>query len=502
MLERSASLTPDDRTRGERFAASAEWWVAAFDLDAAGRVLELALDADDGDADRLVALQRVAAVVPDADRALERVARTAERLGSSPAVRAVRADLAVEVGGAPLVDELLGPHPLDDGDVEGADPSVRMLAAVVAARAAGRALPDVEVVPAGPSEGRPRPRSRLAEVVALRLALLGAERGLPWADPATATPPGSTAELVAARARARLQRGDLDGAHAELRTALAVVPARAHGLRVPLLLVLAELDHLHGRSADADERLAEVASVPIGSALEGEVIVHAGRVRGRDALDGGDPVAAADALAEAARRRPAVAGAELAVALAAAGRRTEAARWVERLLALDDPGPSTVVAREVAAGVVRDDPERVARAAADADAAGLAVAAVDARLAGAELLARAGLADASRDLCLRLERETAELGLRCWRGRIGRLRQPVDDGPPPAASLLTAAEHRVAEAVAGGGTNREAAAELFLSVKTVDFHLQNIYRKLGVRSRTELAVRLSRERGDDRGVHP
>jgi len=40
-------------------------------------------------------------------------------------------------------------------------------------------------------------------------------------------------------------------------------------------------------------------------------------------------------------------------------------------------------------------------------------------------------------------------------------------------------------------TNREAAAALFLSVKTVDFHLQQIYRKLGVRSRTELAIRVA-----------
>ena len=61
---------------------------------------------------------------------------------------------------------------------------------------------------------------------------------------------------------------------------------------------------------------------------------------------------------------------------------------------------------------------------------------------------------------------------------------------------LSQAELRVVEAVASGMTNREAAAALFLSVKTVDFHLQQVYRKLGVRSRTELAVRVA---GQERG---
>jgi DNA-binding NarL/FixJ family response regulator len=54
---------------------------------------------------------------------------------------------------------------------------------------------------------------------------------------------------------------------------------------------------------------------------------------------------------------------------------------------------------------------------------------------------------------------------------------------------LTPQEYQVARAVARGATNREAASALFLSAKTVEFHLGNIYRKLGVRSRTELAVR-------------
>jgi DNA-binding NarL/FixJ family response regulator len=60
--------------------------------------------------------------------------------------------------------------------------------------------------------------------------------------------------------------------------------------------------------------------------------------------------------------------------------------------------------------------------------------------------------------------------------------------PSIVTTILTKAERRVAEAVAAGRTNREVAEHLFVSVKTVDFHLQAIYRKLGVRSRTELAV--------------
>jgi DNA-binding NarL/FixJ family response regulator len=53
----------------------------------------------------------------------------------------------------------------------------------------------------------------------------------------------------------------------------------------------------------------------------------------------------------------------------------------------------------------------------------------------------------------------------------------------------------VALVVAHGGTNREAAAELFLSTKTIEFHLRNASRKLGVHTRTQLAYLLLREDG-------
>ncbi len=56
------------------------------------------------------------------------------------------------------------------------------------------------------------------------------------------------------------------------------------------------------------------------------------------------------------------------------------------------------------------------------------------------------------------------------------------------AHTLTPQEQAVADLIAGGMTNREAAAELFLSIKTVQFHLTRVYAKLGIRSRSELAA--------------
>jgi DNA-binding CsgD family transcriptional regulator len=57
-----------------------------------------------------------------------------------------------------------------------------------------------------------------------------------------------------------------------------------------------------------------------------------------------------------------------------------------------------------------------------------------------------------------------------------------------AGTSLTPTERQVADLVATGMTNREVAARLFASVRTVEGHLASIYRKLGIRSRSELAA--------------
>ncbi|MBV8711368.1 MAG: helix-turn-helix transcriptional regulator [Solirubrobacterales bacterium] len=52
---------------------------------------------------------------------------------------------------------------------------------------------------------------------------------------------------------------------------------------------------------------------------------------------------------------------------------------------------------------------------------------------------------------------------------------------------LSGTEAEIARLVAAGRTNREVAAALHLSARTVEWNLSKLYRKLGVRSRTELA---------------
>ena len=66
---------------------------------------------------------------------------------------------------------------------------------------------------------------------------------------------------------------------------------------------------------------------------------------------------------------------------------------------------------------------------------------------------------------------------------------PAGPETTPALAGLTPAEQAVARLVATGRTNREAAAELYVSVKTVEYHLGNIFGKLGIRSRHDLITR-------------
>jgi DNA-binding CsgD family transcriptional regulator len=90
-------------------------------------------------------------------------------------------------------------------------------------------------------------------------------------------------------------------------------------------------------------------------------------------------------------------------------------------------------------------------------------------------VARAALTEALR-ICGEAGAAPLEAKTREELHRLDAMERGGGGGPE-----LTATEQRVAELVGGGATNREVAAELFISVKTVEGTLSRIYRKFGVR---------------------
>ena len=84
-----------------------------------------------------------------------------------------------------------------------------------------------------------------------------------------------------------------------------------------------------------------------------------------------------------------------------------------------------------------------------------------------------------------------QLGALPWADRATAELRATGERPRRRAeartSQLTPQELQVALTVAAGATNKEAAAQLFLSPKTIEKHLGSVYAKLGLRSRTELA---------------
>jgi DNA-binding CsgD family transcriptional regulator len=88
------------------------------------------------------------------------------------------------------------------------------------------------------------------------------------------------------------------------------------------------------------------------------------------------------------------------------------------------------------------------------------------------------------------ERAFAALGAEGWAERARAEAARVGGRRTADRDKLTESELQIAALAADGRSNREIAGELFVSERTVEAHLTRTYRKLGVRSRTELARRL------------
>jgi DNA-binding CsgD family transcriptional regulator len=101
---------------------------------------------------------------------------------------------------------------------------------------------------------------------------------------------------------------------------------------------------------------------------------------------------------------------------------------------------------------------------------------------------------AARDSLEQARSEFEQLGCTGWAELAAAELARVSGRHRAASGDLTPSEQRVVELVAGGLSNKEVAARLFVSVYTVEAHLSNAYAKLGIHSRTELARRLGASR--------
>ena len=198
----------------------------------------------------------------------------------------------------------------------------------------------------------------------------------------------------------------------------------------------------------------------------------------------------------------------LARALLALGRVADASEVVRRMEQAAAGVPLPIprcharrarAALELAAGAAADAAELALAAAADAEDAGARIQSARARILAGRALAAAGNSAAATEQLDRAHRELGACGADGYRDeaaaalrRLGRrVARPGAPGRGPGVASLSARELEVARLLADGMTNREIAAPLYLSERTVETHLARAFGKLGVSRRAALASRMA-----------
>ncbi|HKG39755.1 MAG TPA: AAA family ATPase [Conexibacter sp.] len=284
---------------------------------------------------------------------------------------------------------------------------------------------------------------------------------------------------------ARYYSGDLDGtiaaceesAHVGRRMVGGTMPSAGGGPAWALAVARFEAgEHERGHElmhAVCGDELEQ--KIPVERGFDWEMFTLAELAFGR--------IEGASAYAERSERNAAALGLQLPAALAG---RTRAAV----LLAAGEPGEAARLAEQSAAAA--DSIGAHLQAAFSRHLMGRALAAADDRTG-----AIAALREAEQTLdtcgCLRV-RDEVRRELR----RLGARAEPRGPATPEESGLgaLTKRELEIALLVTDRKTNREIADELFLSGKTVESHLRNIFVKLGAASRVEVARTVERAQRD------
>lgn len=239
-------------------------------------------------------------------------------------------------------------------------------------------------------------------------------------------------------------------------------------------------------------------------------ILESLRARGIGALLAGDPARAAESLGvvweHTQRESIDEPGAfpvapDLVEALAGLERLDEARAVTDRLrrLSEEQEHPWGLATAKRCDGLIRlATPSRREDGAADLDAAAAAYAALGLRFDRGRVLLSLGRGQrrlrqwaAARESLEQAAGVFRELGSPGWADQADTEIARVGGRPPRATGELTPAERRAAELAAEGLSNKEIAQRLVVTVRTVEVHLKHAYAKLGIRSRTQLAGRLS-----------
>jgi DNA-binding CsgD family transcriptional regulator/tetratricopeptide (TPR) repeat protein len=383
----------------------------------------------------------------------------------------------------------------------------------------GRLADAICLLRAAEERGASEPRAALRPFAQLTLArVLGAVGDVEAADAVALTATADleanhdvawTAGLAAVRARNHLAAGRLDDAEAFARTAMDSTASGLEDFERPARATLAAVGLLRGELDDAARCVADLAPNATVRALGVDDAI-VGWLQARVCEARGGTAAAREAArplygsVHADRRlfveEPGCAPWLVRLALRAGDRR-HAVTVVDsiRILAINNATfPSVSAAAKHAQGLLNTDVSLLVDAAsAHVHPWNRASAAED---AGVALVARGahryGRAQLERAVEMYAQigalRDAARIRTRLC--AMDRRRRPRRAGAPTFGwEGLTDTERRVAELVAEGLTNRQVAAQMFLSRHTVDFHLRQAFRKLNVQSRVQL-TRLALER--------
>jgi DNA-binding CsgD family transcriptional regulator len=520
-LERAARLTPDDGIRARRLFDAGLSAEAAGQLERAEQLVAEAAELTPDEELRADAVARRSYLLFDRgefDRALELATAEADRASGSTAARILTASGAVhalvhrlDIPGARATAEraakLAGTAAFDDLDLchmlawtwqlSGDAQRALMLARECAERADVGSVLAIDLVAHFIFlEDYSNARDRF-EVIIEHLRTTHAL--------------GNLAYALDAQARLELLIGRPAPAYTASLEAVQLTEPLGNDVGLASSLAwLALVEATLGRSEDAQThgRRSLRITTDLGDRFNE---VRARGALGLDALARGDMAGAADWLEPAAQmlfeggvrlpNRFPIDG-DLIEALVRSGKRAEASKQLDRLLKnaeLTESGWARAVGARCRALLADDaDVEQAFRSALELhEVASNVLEHARTQLAYGERLRRLRRRRDSREHLHRALETFERLGARPWaeraRAELRASGERLRPRKPTAHEQLTPQELQVSLAAADGLTNKEIGARLFLSPKTVEFHLGRAYRKLDVRSRAELIKLFAQE---------